>query len=240
MTAAPATGTPTPPAPPVIELSEVGLLYPGPPRTEALRPTSLSISPGQYVAVVGPSGSGKSSFLNIVGLLDRPTSGRYHMNGSDTAGLSDAERSGLRGREIGFVFQAFHLLPHRSALENVMLPLLYNGVAVTERESRARKALTRVGLGHRIDASPTALSGGERQRVAIARALVTSPSLLLCDELTGNLDSANAASVLCLLDELHDEGHTIVVITHDPGVASRASRILQILDGDLTERTEAA
>ncbi|GGO43104.1 ABC transporter ATP-binding protein [Streptomyces lasiicapitis] len=221
---------------PVIEFRDVGLTYPGPPPVEALKPCALRIDPSEYVTVVGPSGSGKSTFLNIVGLLDAPTAGTYLLDGVDTGTLPDAGRTALRGRRIGFVFQSFHLLPHRSAVENVCLAMLYNAVAVRrERTALAREALSRVGLGHRYDALPTRLSGGERQRVAIARALVARPALLLCDEPTGNLDSATADSVLGLLDELHADGMTVVVITHDPGVAGRAPRTITIRDGFLTE-----
>ncbi|MEU2930992.1 ABC transporter ATP-binding protein [Streptomyces sp. NPDC007251] len=227
-------------SPPVIELRQVGLTYPGPPPVAALKPCDLTVRRGDFVTVVGPSGSGKSTFLNIAGLLDAPTHGTYLLDGHDTGALRDTDRTALRGRRIGFVFQAFHLLAHRSALENVALSMMYSGVARAERVTRARQALTRVGLGHRIDALPTRLSGGERQRVAIARALAGGPSLLLCDEPTGNLDSANAHTVLELLEELHRERLTIVLITHDPEVAARGGRTVSIRDGVLTERREAA
>ncbi|WP_381797034.1 ABC transporter ATP-binding protein [Streptomyces niveus] len=220
---------------PVIDFRDVGLTYPGPPPVCALRPTDLVIGRGEYVTVVGPSGSGKSTFLNIAGLIDVPTSGRYLIDGVDTASLREAERTSVRGRRIGFVFQSFHLLPHRSALENVQLAMVYNSVPRAGRRGRARDVLARVGLGHRGDSLPTRLSGGERQRVAIARALVARPSLLLCDEPTGNLDSATADSILALLDDLHSEGMTIVVITHDPSVAGRGERTLSIKDGVLGE-----
>ncbi|WP_418959336.1 ABC transporter ATP-binding protein [Streptomyces tritici] len=218
---------------PVIEFREVGLTYPGPPPVTALRPCDLTVERGEFVAVVGPSGSGKSTFLNIAGLLDAPTCGRYLLDGIDTGALRDADRTALRGRRIGFVFQSFHLLPQRSALENVMLALVYNGTSRRERAPRARQALEQVGLGHRVEAVPTRMSGGERQRVAIARALVTRPSLLLCDEPTGNLDSANADSVLALLEQLHADDMTVLVITHDPLVAARAKRTVTIRDGVL-------
>ncbi|MGW0799190.1 ABC transporter ATP-binding protein [Streptomyces sp. NPDC002692] len=227
------------PAAPVIEFSGVGLTYPGPPPVPALQPCDLTIRRGEYVTVVGPSGSGKSTFLNIAGLLDAPTRGRYLLDGIDTGQLADADRTALRGRRIGFVFQSFHLLPHRSATENVLLAMVYNTRDRGGRAERAREALARVGLGHRADALPTRLSGGERQRVAIARALVARPSLLLCDEPTGNLDTATAGSVLALLDELHRDGMTLVVITHDPGVAARGERTVAIRDGVLTERVTA-
>ncbi|MFC5217597.1 ABC transporter ATP-binding protein [Streptomyces coerulescens] len=226
--------------PPVVEFRGVALTYPGPPPVRALKACELTIRQGEYVTIVGPSGSGKSTFLNIAGLLDAPTEGRYLLDGIDTGTLCDADRTGLRGRRIGFVFQSFHLLPHRSALENVMLAMVYNTSARRGRRERARDALERVGLGHRTDALPTRLSGGERQRVAIARALVARPSLLLCDEPTGNLDTATAESILLLLDELHRNGLTLVVITHDPDVAARGQRTLAIRDGLLSEQVMAA
>jgi putative ABC transport system ATP-binding protein len=225
---------------PVIEFRQVGLTYPGPPPVPALKPCELLVDPGDFVTVVGPSGSGKSTFLNLAGLLDAPTHGTYLLDGYDTGALCDADRTALRGRRIGFVFQAFHLLSHRSALENVTLAMVYNGVPHAERAPRARDALVRVGLGHRIDSLPTRLSGGERQRVAIARALAAGPSLLLCDEPTGNLDTANAGAVLELLDELHTDGMTILLITHDPEVAARGARTVAIRDGVLREQPVAA
>ncbi|UGY92688.1 ABC transporter ATP-binding protein [Streptomyces gobiensis] len=224
------------PATPVIEFRQVGLTYPGPPPVAALKPCDLTVRRGEFVTVVGPSGSGKSTFLNIVGLLDSPTGGRYLLDGLDTSALKDAERTALRGRRIGFVFQSFHLLPHRSAQENVELALVYNGSPRRTRRADAREALERVGLGHRAAAVPTRLSGGERQRVAIARALVARPALLLCDEPTGNLDTDNARSVLALLDELHVGGMTVLVITHDADVARRGSRTVAVRDGVLREQ----
>ncbi|MEU9302872.1 ABC transporter ATP-binding protein [Streptomyces sp. NPDC048269] len=228
--------TPPPPSePPVIEFRQVGLTYPGPPPVEAFRPSDLTVGRGEFITVVGPSGSGKSTFLNIAGLLDTPTTGSFLLDGIDTGRLRDTERTTLRGRRIGFVFQAFHLLPHRSARENVELAMVYDGTSRRERPRRAREALARVALGHRTEALPTRMSGGERQRVAIARALVARPSLLLCDEPTGNLDTANAEVVLRLLEALNAEGITIVLITHDPAVAARGRRTVTIRDGILSE-----
>jgi putative ABC transport system ATP-binding protein len=224
---------------PVIELDGLARTYPGPPPVPALRPASLVIEAGDYVAVTGPSGSGKSTLLHLLGLLDTPTGGRYLLDGVDTSALGDKDRSALRGRRIGVVFQAFHLLPYRTALENVLLAQLYNNTPRAARLQAAIEALDAVGLGHRLDALPTTLSGGESQRVAIARALVNTPSLLLCDEPTGNLDSANAAAVMGLLDELNAAGYTIVVITHDPAVAAHARRTVAISDGVLSERIAA-
>ncbi|MEU9862922.1 ABC transporter ATP-binding protein [Streptomyces sp. NPDC047971] len=218
-----------------MEFRQVSLTYPGPPPVTALRPCELVVGKGEFITIVGPSGSGKSTFLNVAGLLDAPTGGSYLLDGIDTAGLRDGDRTALRGRRIGFVFQSFHLLPHRSATENVMLSMVYSAVPRAERRARARASLERVGLGHRVDALPGRLSGGERQRVAIARALAGRPSLLLCDEPTGNLDSDNAESVLGLLAELHASGMTIVVITHDAEVAARGERTVTIRDGVLSE-----
>ncbi|MEU5439007.1 ABC transporter ATP-binding protein [Streptomyces sp. NPDC020719] len=220
----------------VIEFRGVERTYPGPPPVPALKHCDLVVQRGEYVAIVGPSGSGKSTFLNLVGLLDAPTAGSYLLDGTDTTALSDRDRTSLRGRTVGFVFQSFHLVPHRSALENVALAMVYNRrVPRVQRAQQAEEALAKVGLGHRIDALPTTLSGGEQQRVAIARALVARPQLLLCDEPTGNLDTASARKVLALLDELHADGMTVLVITHDRDVAERGGRTVTIRDGSLTE-----
>jgi putative ABC transport system ATP-binding protein len=224
---------------PVIELDGMARTYQGTPEVKALRPADLVIEVGGYVAVTGPSGSGKSTLLHLLGLLDAPTEGRYLLDGMDTSTLGDRDRSALRGRRIGFVFQAFHLLPYRTALENVQLATLYNQTPRAGRVQAAADALTAVGLGHRLDALPTTLSGGECQRVAIARALVNRPSLVLCDEPTGNLDSRTAAALMDLLDQLNTAGFTIVVITHDPGVAAHARRAIAISDGMLSERIGA-
>jgi putative ABC transport system ATP-binding protein len=194
------------------------------------------VGENDYVAVTGPSGSGKSTLLHLLGLLDTPTAGRYLLDGVDTSRLSDRDRSALRGRRIGFVFQAFHLLAYRTALENVLLAELYNHTPRDSRLQAAAGALGAVGLGHRIDALPTTLSGGECQRVAIARALVNRPSLLLCDEPTGNLDSHMAGTLMELLDQLNADGLTIVIITHDASVAAHARRTVTISDGILSER----
>ncbi|MGW6917410.1 ABC transporter ATP-binding protein [Kitasatospora sp. NPDC054939] len=226
--------------PPVIALRGVGRSWPGEPPVTALHPCDLTVRRGEYLAVTGPSGSGKSTLLHLLGLLDTPSTGRYELDGIDTGGLRDRERSALRGRRIGFVFQSFHLLPHRTAEENVALAQVYHRTPPRERRAAALDALRRVGLGHRTGAVPTTMSGGERQRVAIARALVNRPSLLLCDEPTGNLDSANAAAVLDRFDALHDRGFTLVVITHDPAVAARAGRVATLHDGVLTAPEVAA
>jgi ABC-type lipoprotein export system ATPase subunit len=220
---------------PVVELRGVARIYGSEPPVEALRGVDLAIYAGDFLAIVGPSGSGKSTLLNILGCLDRPTRGSYLIDGVDVAGLSEAERTAVRARSIGFVFQQFHLLAHRTALENVMLAELYGGVERTGRRERALGALERVGVAHRRDFLPTRLSGGEQQRVAIARALLGSPRLLLCDEPTGNLDSANTQSLLLLFDALARQGLTLVVVTHDEEVAATAGRVVRIVDGRMTE-----
>ncbi|WP_424183798.1 ABC transporter ATP-binding protein [Actinokineospora sp. G85] len=221
---------------PVIALRGVRRTYPGTPPVHALHGVDLLVHRRDYLAIVGPSGSGKSTLLHLLGLLDTPTDGVYELNGADVGALPDVDRTTLRGAEIGFVFQSFHLLPHRTATENVELAMLYNRSPRRDRRTRAREALDRVGLTHRRDALPTTMSGGERQRVAIARALVNRPSLLLCDEPTGNLDTATTATVLDLFAGLHVDGLTIVMITHDLAVARRAGRVAEISDGRLTER----
>ncbi|WP_084470453.1 ATP-binding cassette domain-containing protein [Jiangella gansuensis] len=217
-------------------MTGVGRVFPGPPPVEAVRGVDLTIRSGEYVSIVGPSGSGKSTLLHLLGLLDRPTHGVYRLDGVDVSTLPERRRTRLRGERIGFVFQAFHLLPHRSVLENVELSMTYLRVPRRERTARARATLERVGLAHRVDFDPLLLSGGERQRVAIARALVAQPSLLLADEPTGNLDSGNALSVLALFDELHADGLTLAVITHDDGVSARAERQVRIVDGTVSRR----
>ena len=225
---------------PVVDLVGVWRTFEGDAPVHALRGVDVTILPGDWLAIVGPSGSGKSTLLNVIGLLDRHTAGTYWFEGTDVATLDDMQRAGLRGRRIGFVFQSFHLLPNRSVLENVMLAELYIGAPRRGRRQRALDALARVGLTDRADFLPTRLSGGQRQRAAIARALMGEPSLLLCDEPTGNLDSENAGNVLDLLDLLSAEGLTLVVITHDDHVAGRARRRVRMVDGILTEVEGAA
>jgi ABC-type lipoprotein export system ATPase subunit len=225
-------------ASPVVELRELSRTYGSDPPVQALRGVDLTVRAGDWVAIVGPSGSGKSTLLNILGCLDRPSSGSYMIEGIDAAGLTDDERAALRAQMIGFVFQTFHLLSHRTALENVMLGEIYTGKERSGREQRAIAALDRVGMGRRRDFFPTKLSGGEQQRVAIARALLGSPRLLLCDEPTGNLDTVNTTALLRLFDELAAQGLTFIVITHDEDVAAHARRVVRIVDGQLTEMTE--
>ncbi len=229
------------PAPPVIDLRGAARSHPGPPPVQALRPTDLTVGRGEYLALVGPSGSGKSTLFNLLGLLDRPSAGGYLLDGIFTGAMSEAERSAMRGHRIGLLPQTIHLLPHHTAAENVALAQVYTGPGRGDRREAARQALRGVGLGHRLDALPSALSGGERRRVAIARALVNRPGLLLCDEPTDDLDAAASALVLDLLDEANATGATVLVVTHDPATAARARRTVTIRAGTLTEgRTDDA
>jgi putative ABC transport system ATP-binding protein len=220
---------------PVVELRGLGRRFPGDPPVDALADVDLVVRRGDYLSVVGPSGSGKSTLLHILGCLDRPTTGAYLLDGVDVAELSEAQRTAQRGQRLGFVFQSFHLLPYRTACENVMTAGLYNRTSRRDRRERAEAALDRVGLAHRTGALPGTLSGGERQRVAIARALVSAPSLLLCDEPTGNLDTANTGAILDLFDDLRADGLTLLVITHDEAVSRRADRVVGMVDGRLRE-----
>lgn len=197
----------------------------------ALDHLSLSVAQGDYIAVMGASGSGKSTAMNILGCLDRPTSGSYRLNGIEVETLDDDQLADLRNRELGFVFQQFHLLPHLTALENVVLPMIYAGISHDERQERARSALTRVGLGQRLGNRPNQLSGGQQQRVAIARAIINNPALLLADEPTGALDSRTTAEVLDIFDDLHRSGMTVVMVTHEDDVAARAQQVIHFRDG---------
>ena len=201
-----------------------------------LKDISLSVEKGEYLAIMGPSGSGKTTLMNIIGCLDKPTSGSYHLNGKDVLTYSDNELSDTRLYNIGFVFQSFHLLPKQTALENVYLPLIYAGISKKERIARATEALERVGLGDRLDFKPTQLSGGQQQRVAIARAIVNHPTILLADEPTGALDSTSGEQVMELFQKLNDEGITIIMITHDAEIASHARRQAIIRDGILAAK----
>ncbi len=204
----------------------------------ALDGVDLILGKGEYLAIMGPSGSGKSTLMNLLGCLERPGSGRYLLDGEDVGSLDDDARlSRLRGRLIGFVFQTFNLLPRLDATDNVALPLVYQGVPAPERTERARKALKRVGLENRASHRPAEMSGGQRQRVAIARALVTQPSLILADEPTGNLDSRTSSEILDLFDSLHQEGHSLIVVTHEDDVAARAQRVIHLLDGKVERET---
>ena len=203
-----------------------------------LKDVSLHVEEGEYVAIMGPSGSGKSTLMNIVGCLDRPTSGTYELAGEDVLSLNENKLADVRLNQIGFVFQNFQLLPRMTALDNVALPLVYAGVRKKARRERAREALIRVGLEERVSFTPTQLSGGQKQRVAIARAMVNKPKILLADEPTGALDSKSSAQVMVLFAQLNAEGVTVVMITHDPGIAGHAKRVVDIFDGEISERKE--
>jgi len=198
---------------------------------KALRTIDLIINKGEYVAIMGPSGSGKSTLMNIIGCLDTPTKGEYILNGTDVSKMTDDELATTRNKEIGFVFQTFNLLPRYSALENVMLPLIYAGYSKTERQSKAEKTLEDVDLTDRITHKPNELSGGQRQRVAIARALVNNPSIILADEPTGNLDSKTSVDIMNIFSEIHKKGNTVIIVTHEEDIAKYAHRVIRLRDG---------
>ncbi|MEU6249222.1 ABC transporter ATP-binding protein [Glycomyces sp. NPDC047010] len=223
----------------VIALDRIAKVYGhGETAVHALRGVSLSVEQGEYVAIMGTSGSGKSTLMHILGLLDQPTSGSYRLDGVDVAGLGEGAQSLVRSRRIGFVFQAFNLIPRTTAAANVELPLAYAKVSRHDRRTRVAAALAQVGLADRAGHKPNQLSGGQQQRVAVARALVTAPSLLLADEPTGNLDSRSTADILDLFDRLHSSGRTIILITHEDEVAERAGRVIRLRDGDVVADTK--
>ena len=218
----------------VIELKHIYKDYPlGENVVKVLKDINLEVAEGEYVSLMGPSGSGKSTLMNIIGALDTPTSGKYLLNGIEVDLLTDDELAEIRNKEIGFVFQTFNLLPRLTALENVMLPLIYAHIPRKERLERAKSVLADVGLADRMDHRPNQLSGGQRQRVAIARALVNDPSIILADEPTGNLDSKSSEEIMKLFDKLNDRGNTIIIVTHEPDIASHTKRLVKLLDGKI-------
>ena len=218
----------------LIEIRDVYKIYnPGENEVRALDGISLTVEHGEFLAIVGQSGSGKSTLMNMLGLLDIPTSGTYLLDGIDTANMDDDELSEIRNKEIGFIFQGFNLIPSLTAVENVELPLVYRGMKKEERHKLALQALERVGLSHRLDHLPKQMSGGQQQRVAIARAVAARPPVILADEPTGNLDSHSGIEVMKILHELHEEGRTVILITHDNDIAKEAQRVIRIQDGQI-------
>jgi len=217
----------------VIELKDIVKTYEmgGVEEVHALQSINVSIAKNEYVAIMGPSGSGKSTLMNIIGCLDTPTSGLYQFNGVNVSEMDDNDLAKVRNKEIGFVFQTFNLLPRSDALHNVELPLIYGGVGAADRKRRAMETLQHVGLGDRVHHKPNELSGGQRQRVAVARALVTRPSIILADEPTGNLDSKTGEEIMALFQELHDQGNTIILVTHEADIAEHAHRVVRLRDG---------
>ena len=223
---------------PIVQLEEIRKTYKmGGEEVNALRSLSLSIGAGEYISIMGPSGCGKSTLLNVLGCLDRPTSGRYWLGGDDVAQLDDDSLSLIRGQRLGFIFQSYNLIQQLTVLENIEVPLFYQGRPDEEARSVAIELAKRVGLEKRMDHRPNELSGGQQQRVAIARALAMNPLVILADEATGNLDSSSGREILGLFDELHSQGKTLIMVTHDPGVGERAERILRLRDGELESDT---
>lgn len=223
----------------IIRLEDICRIYRvGSQEVRALDGVSLSVYKNEYVAIMGPSGSGKSTLMNILGCLDSPDSGRYVLNGVDVSEMDDGELADVRNREIGFVFQSFNLLPRYNALENVALPMVYAGVPAGERREKAAQALRSVGLEDRMDHRPNELSGGQRQRVALARALINSPSIILADEPTGNLDTHTSVEIMRLFDEIYRGGNTVIVVTHEEDIAAYAHRVIRLRDGRVESDTE--
>ncbi|SDT26981.1 putative ABC transport system ATP-binding protein [Mucilaginibacter mallensis] len=217
---------------PLITIKDIGRKYViGTEIIHAIKSVSLTINKGEFVALMGPSGSGKSTLMNILGCLDTPTKGDYILNGINVSQMTENQLAEVRNSEIGFVFQTFNLLPRNSALDNVALPLVYAGVSKEQRQERARQTLENVGLGHRVDHRPNELSGGQRQRVAVARALINNPSIILADEPTGNLDTKTSIEIMGLIEDIHDKGNTIILVTHEEDIAQHAHRIVRMRDG---------
>jgi putative ABC transport system ATP-binding protein len=224
----------------VIDIQEIGKTYRiGEVEVHALRSVDLNIKKGEYVALMGPSGSGKSTLMNVLGCLDTPSRGTYALNGTQVSKMTDNELAEIRNKEIGFIFQTFNLLARNTAIDNVALPLVYAGVSKKERIARAEKTLTDVGLGDRMEHKPNELSGGQRQRVAIARALVNNPSIILADEPTGNLDTKTSHEIMDLLEQIHENGNTVIIVTHEEDIAKRAKRIVRLRDGVVESDTLA-
>ena len=222
----------------LIKVEDLCKIYnPGENEVRALDHVSLEIKKGELVAIIGQSGSGKSTFMNMLGCLDVPTSGRYYLNGTDVSEMSDNELSEVRNREIGFIFQGFNLIANLNAIENVELPLIYRGVSRSVRQELSREALKKVGLEHRMDHKPSEMSGGQQQRVAIARAIAQAPPVILADEPTGNLDSNSTKEILEILQKMHKTGRTVILITHDNGIAAQARRVVRIMDGKIESDT---
>lgn len=220
----------------MVEIRDICKIYnPGENEVRALDHVSLTIEEQEFVAIIGHSGSGKSTLMNMLGCLDVPTSGNYYLHGNDVAGLTDNELSDIRNQEIGFIFQGFNLIPSLTALENVELPLIYRGISKRERTQLSDRALDKVGLANRKDHKPSEMSGGQQQRVAIARAIAQAPPIILADEPTGNLDSTSTKEILEILKKLHEEGRTVILITHDIEIAAQAKRVIRIMDGKIVE-----
>ncbi len=224
----------------VIQINGIGKTYRiGDVEVHALRTVDLLINRGEYVALMGPSGSGKSTLMNILGCLDTPSRGTYELNGTNVSKMTDNELAEIRNKEIGFIFQTFNLLARNTALDNVALPLVYAGISKKDRITRAEASLTSVGLGDRMEHKPNELSGGQRQRVAIARALVNNPSIILADEPTGNLDTKTSHEIMDLLEKIHENGNTVIIVTHEEDIAKRAKRIVRLRDGEIESDTNA-
>lgn len=220
----------------LVDIKNIHKIYnPGENEVRALDGVSLKIERGEYVAIIGQSGSGKSTLMNMLGCLDVPSSGSYFLNGQDVSHMTDNELSDIRNKEIGFIFQGFNLIPGLTALENVELPLVYRGIAKRAREKLSTVALEKVGLAHRMDHKPSEMSGGQQQRVAIARAIAQAPPIILADEPTGNLDSKSTVEIMRILEGLHEEGRTVILITHDNEIAGQAKRVIKIKDGKISE-----
>ena len=222
----------------LIKVEDLCKIYnPGENEVRALDHVNLEIGQGEFVAIIGQSGSGKSTFMNMLGCLDIPTSGKYYLNGTDVSTMTDSQLSTIRNKEIGFIFQGFNLIANLTAIENVELPLIYRGIDKKTRRNLAKEALEMVGLGQRMDHKPAEMSGGQQQRVAIARAIAAKPPLILADEPTGNLDTASSKEILDILKDLHEGGRTVILITHDNGIAQQAKRVVRIMDGKIESDT---